>query len=107
MDIEQLKLILAALEKAGDGAFFIALLHFGHPYVTTLCLTVFGTVAVLALRRLLTSIVTSCSMGGQMESWAKDLGIRVSGYSHTQSKEQAQVISAINKLIAEAKANGK
>ncbi len=56
MDIEQLKLILQTIEKAGDGAFFVAILHFGYPYAQVLL----GWLGALAM----ILIIRSCILRG-------------------------------------------
>lgn len=104
MDLEQLKLILATVEKAGDGALFVAVLHFGYPYFSAMMVVLGIVVALLVVRRLLGGIVQGFSMDPELKRWGEQLGTytnstRFSFSSDMTSKERVETIHAISRLI--------
>jgi hypothetical protein len=98
VDIEQLKLILAALEKAGDGAFFIALLHFGHPYLVTLGLTVFAVVGAFCVRSVLLRLVATQTAESDVRALGRLMGVN-SGYEHLAGRDYAETISKLRLMV--------
>jgi hypothetical protein len=61
MDLETLKLLIETMEKAGYGAFYIALAYMGTYYFSSICATTFGICAITAIKR----IIHTCSFASE------------------------------------------
>lgn len=102
MDIEQLKLILAILEKAGDGAYIIAVLHFLYPYFS--CVAIFLGILILALlaKRAIVRCIDSDADAQAFRDMAKVLGIEPKhlGFGEIDTaKRRSDVLCAVSKLV--------